>query len=261
MIQPSLPPTGLFAARPHPLPIAEIIHENYRIKTFIFDGEMAQAQPGQFAMAWLPGTGEKPFSLADNAPLTLTVAAVGPFTHSLHRLRPGDRVWFRGPYGRPFAGRGARPVLVGGGYGAAPLAWLARTQRTLGMLPQVVLGGRTSADIFGTPRFEALGVPVIVTTEDGSRGEQGLATAPVARLLAGGEGDSIYAVGPHGMLHALDALSQQHGVPAQLSWEAFMGCAIGLCGMCEHEDGSLLCLEGPVRDGRSRPVPAMEGGL
>lgn len=243
-------PKGPFGMTPKPLTVTQIIRDNYRIKTFVFDGQMPDAKPGQFVMAWLPGLDEKPFSLADHLPLTLTIAAVGKFSEAMHSLKIGDRVWVRGPFGRPFETLGQRPVLVGGGYGVAPLAWLARQQ--LAALPRsqepiAIIGGRTSQDIIGADKFKELGVPVLITTNDGSQGEKGLATAPVKRLLAEGAIDSICAVGPHGMLHALEELARTYQVPAQLSWEAYMGCAIGLCGMCEHDDGSLLCIEGPIR--------------
>lgn len=240
-------PAGRFATTPQPLKLARVVEENYRIKTFVFDGEIPNAKPGQFVMAWLPRLDEKPFSLADNIPLTLTVAAVGPFSQALHQLQVGDTVGFRGPYGRPFDLIGRRPLLVGGGYGVAPLAWLASEQRAAGQNPIVVVGGRTRDDVIGVEKFEELDVPVLITTNDGTRGAQALATMPAERLLEEREVDSIYAVGPHGMLHALEALAHRYEVPAQLSWEAYMGCAIGLCGMCEHHDGSLLCIEGPIR--------------
>lgn len=246
--RPLLRPLGAFGTLPQPATIREIRTDNYRIKTFVLDAEMPAAHPGQFAMAWLPGNEEAPFSLAYNDPVMLTVARVGPFTKALHRLAVGDMLWLRGPYGRRFTAENAqRPLLVGGGYGVAPLAYLAEMLLDHGQQPVALIGGRTADDIIGIARFEALDVPVIVTTEDASRGEAGLVTAPVQRLLEWERGDAIYGVGPHGMLHALEELSRAYAVPAQLSWEAYMGCAIGLCGMCEHEDGSLLCIEGPVR--------------
>ncbi|MBA3534381.1 MAG: dihydroorotate dehydrogenase electron transfer subunit [Ardenticatenales bacterium] len=240
-------PAGRFACTPQPVRIKQIIEENHRIKSFFFDGDLPEAKPGQFVMAWLPRRDEKPFSLADNVPLTLTVANVGPFSEAMHELKVGSTVWFRGPFGRPFEPLGRRPALVGGGYGVAPLAWLASEQRARGQNPIAIIGGRSKADVIGVEKFEEMGVPVLITTNDGSRGEAGLASAPVRRLLENREVDSICGVGPHGLLHALAELAQQYSVPAQLSWEAYMGCAIGLCGMCEHEDGSLLCVEGPVR--------------
>jgi len=248
-VKPVFRPEGPFGCLPRPATIREVRVENYRIRTFVLDATMPQAQPGQFVMAWLPGLEEAPFSLAHQAPVTLTVARVGPFTEALHRLAVGDRLWLRGPYGQPFRAETdvQRPLLVGGGYGVAPLAFLAEALLPHGQRPVALVGGRTAADVFGLERFQRLGIPTIITTEDGSLGEAGLVTEPVARMVRAGEGDALYGVGPHGMLQSLESLARAYGLPAQLSWEALIGCAIGLCGKCEHSDGSLLCIEGPVR--------------
>lgn len=233
--------------QPTPSRVVSVVDENRRTRTLTLDMDL-DAQPGQFVMAWLPRLDERPFSLAAAAPVALTVAAVGPFSRALCALRAGDTLWLRGPFGRGFTLDPAarRPLLVGGGYGVAPLAFLAERLLAAGQHPTAIVGARTAAELVGVARFEQLGVPVIVTTDDGSAGERGLASAPAARLLAAGQADALYGCGPHGLLHALEGLARQAAVPAQLSWEAHMGCAIGLCGMCEHDDGILLCLEGPV---------------
>lgn len=233
--------------RPVPARVLEVREENARTRTLVLGMDL-EAQPGQFVMAWLPRFDERPFSLAGARPVMLTVAAVGPFSRALVALRPGDTLWLRGPFGRGFGVQpGAfRPLLVGGGYGVAPLIFLGEQLLRAGQSPLAVVGARTAAELLGVARIERLGIPVFVTTDDGTAGEQALATGPVERLLAAGQVDVIYACGPHGLLHALESLAARAGVPAQLSWEARMGCAIGLCGMCEHGDGVLLCLEGPV---------------
>jgi len=248
-LKPAFRPDGPFGCLPCPAAIGEVRAENYRIKTFVLDASMPQAQPGQFVMAWLPGLEEAPFSLAYHAPVTLTVARVGPFTEALHRLAVGDRLWLRGPYGQPFRAEAGvqRPLLVGGGYGVAPLAFLAEVLLAHRQRPIALVGGRAAADIVGLDRFRRLGVPTVVTTEDGSLGEEGLVTVPVERMVRSGEGDALYGVGPHGMLQSLEDLARVYALPAQLAWEATIGCSIGLCGKCEHTDGSLLCIEGPVR--------------
>jgi dihydroorotate dehydrogenase electron transfer subunit len=166
----------------------------------------------------------------------------------MHHLAVGDRLWLRGPFGQPFRAEkdSQQPLLVGGGYGSAPLAFLAEMLLAHRQSPLAVIGGRTASDIIGLERFENLGVPVTITTEDESSGEAGLVTETVERMLKLGQGDALYGVGPHGMLEALEDLARTYQVPAQLSWEAYMGCAMGLCGMCEHASGKLLCVEGPV---------------
>lgn len=229
---------------PHAARIRQVIVENARTKTFVLDASV-DAMPGQFIMAWLPGFDEKPFSLANDDPVTITVARVGPFTTLLHARQAGDRLWFRGPFGHGFEIDGRRLLLVGGGYGVAPLDFLASRALKQDCQVTVAVGARTAEDLLFVQRFTDLGIDLHLTTEDGSAGLQGRVTEAVEPLLAGVEVDTLYACGPHGMLVALEGLCREYGVPAQLSWEAYMRCGIGLCGSCER-DGLLLCVDGPV---------------
>lgn len=235
-----LRPGGL----PRPLRLAAVRDENARTRTFTFDAAI-DAAPGQFAMLWLPGLDEKPFSLMDTDPVTFTIAAVGPFTRALHRLAAGDTVWCRGPLGTPFTLRGDDHLLVGGGYGVAPLLLLARRALAAGHRVRTVIGARTAADLLLVEEAAAAGAVVAVTTDDGSAGTKGRVTDIVGRWLDDDPPTALYACGPHAMLAALDAQAARAGVPAQLSWEAYMRCGIGICGSCEHE-GMLLCADGPV---------------
>jgi dihydroorotate dehydrogenase electron transfer subunit len=236
---------------PTPFTIRRIEAENYRTVTLVFDGQV-DAYPGQFVMAWLPRFDEKPFSLVNADPITLMVTAVGPFSHLVHALQPGDQLWLRGPFGRGFQRPSAhrRLALVGGGYGVAPLLWLAQCVITQSDAITAIIGARTSADLLYVDRFQELArqhnnLSVISTTEDGSAGTPGRVTGALRPLLMQRTLDGIYACGPHGMLAALQALGEEHAIPCQLSWEAYMRCGIGICGACEHE-GKVLCLDGPV---------------
>ncbi len=232
---------------PTAVKITDIRQDNYRTKTFVLDAQLA-AYPGQFVMAWLPRFDEKPFSLVNANPVTLMITAVGPFSRLMHEQQPGDRVWIRGPFGQGFQVPAAqqRLALVGGGYGVAPLHWLARTQIEQAAQITAIIGARTADDVLYAEHFTALRqVTTCVATEDGSAGLTGRATAALTPLLDAGKVDGIYACGPHGMLAALQNLGQRYAVPCQLSWEAYMRCGIGICGACEHE-GQVLCLDGPV---------------
>jgi dihydroorotate dehydrogenase electron transfer subunit len=239
------------AQMPAPARIVAVEDENYRTKTFTLDARL-DAEPGEFVMAWLPRFDEKPFSLVSANPVTLMISAVGPFTRLVHELDVGDRLWLRGPFGRGFTLPAGirRPALVGGGYGVAPLLWFAQQHVDWVDATAAIIGARTAADLLYTRRFGTIAdhqpsLSLYTTTEDGTHGEQGRVTDVLARLLASQEVDGIFACGPHGMLAALAALAQRYGVPAQLSWEAYMRCGIGICGACEH-DGKVLCLDGPV---------------
>jgi dihydroorotate dehydrogenase electron transfer subunit len=234
---------------PCPARVHGIQIENARTKTFVLDTAV-EATPGQFVMLWLPGLDEKPFSLVAGDPLSVTVACVGPFTRAAHGLQVGDRIWWRGPLGQGFQINSQRLLLVGGGYGAAPLVFLARRAVAQGCDVTVTLGAHTEADLLLVDRFHDLGVRVLTATEDGSAGHRGMVTDLVDTLLARGAGsaepvDALYGCGPVGMLAALERLGQHRAIPTQLSWEAYMRCGMGLCGSCQHH-GRLLCWDGPV---------------
>jgi dihydroorotate dehydrogenase electron transfer subunit len=239
--------TGL----PQPAHIVSITAENETVRTLVFDQRM-EAGPGQFVMAWLPGVDEKPFSLVCADPVTLTIARVGPFTTALHALEPEDSLWLRGPLGRPFSLTPSLPahpspiLLVAGGYGAAPLYFLAQRAVAVNRAVTVVSGAQTSRDVLFARRFAALGARVVVTTEDGSLGIQGLATDAVAGLLDDTRYQCIYACGPEPMLEAVERLACAHSLPAQLSYERYMRCGFGVCGSCARGDW-LVCRDGPVR--------------
>jgi dihydroorotate dehydrogenase electron transfer subunit len=229
--------------------IVDATDESAQVRTLVLDLHL-EAEPGQFVMVWLPGLDEKPFSLVCADPLTLTVARVGPFTTAMHTLGVGDRLWLRGPLGRPFTlpPRLMRQplLLVGGGYGVAPLYFLAQRALAAGWEVSMVIGARTAADVVFAGRFAALGVHVEITTDDGSLGQQGVATDAAARLLDGRETQALYACGPEPMLEAVERLAHSRSLPAQLSYERAMRCGFGVCGSCARA-GWLVCRDGPVR--------------
>ncbi|NIN64392.1 MAG: dihydroorotate dehydrogenase electron transfer subunit [Anaerolineae bacterium] len=223
--------------------IAEIAEETSRVKTFTLDSRL-DAQPGQFVMLWLPQLDEKPFSLASDDPVTLTVAKVGPFSGRLHQLEVGDRLWIRGPLGRGFDIRGDSMLLVGGGYGVAPLSFLASRAPQAGR-KVAVIGAGTKNELFFEDRFAASGCEVTVVTEDCSAGEGGMCTDIAEALLSEEPFDVVYACGPEAMLDKVEEICRQRGIPGQLSKEAYMRCGLGVCGSCQR-NGLLVCVDGPV---------------
>ncbi|MGD8903154.1 MAG: dihydroorotate dehydrogenase electron transfer subunit [Anaerolineae bacterium] len=231
--------------------VVKVIEESPNVCTLVLDLHL-EAEPGQFVMAWLPGLDERPFSLVRASPVTLTIARVGPFSAALCALEVGDRLWVRGPLGRPFtlSPREAHQprsqlLLIGGGYGVAPLHFLAECARSSGWPVTMVIGARTAADVIFVRRFQALGARVTVATEDGSLGEQGMATDSAAALLQDAAYEAIYACGPEPMLEAVAQLARSWELPAQLSYERTMRCGFGVCGSCARE-GWMVCRDGPV---------------
>jgi dihydroorotate dehydrogenase electron transfer subunit len=213
-----------------------------------------QADPGQFVMAWLPGIGEKPFSIAEMKPFGLLVVDVGPFSHAVHQLQPGDRIWIKGPLGQGYAIQGKSLLMVGGGYGSAPLYALAERAVKQDCQVVVCLGARSVDGVLLSDEFQALGCEIYLSTEDGSHGHPGLVTEIVESLLDDKVFDVLYACGPIRMLSALAVVSKAYKTPYQLSWEALMRCGMGLCGSCEVPQsvdpalpsGWLACFDGPV---------------
>lgn len=230
--------------------------ENVNVNTLVFDKPLDGANPGQFVMIWLPGIGEKPFCVADADPFTITVAAAGDFSRALHTLGIGQRAWVRGPFGQGFKIQGRRHLLVGGGYGAAPLLFLAKQMVSRGHAVMACLGARSAEEVLLADAFLDASCEICVTTDDGSRGMKGQVTQAVAAALEEFKPDTLYACGPVPMNSALALICREKGVPAQLSYEALIRCGIGLCGSCELDSisraaagipsGWLVCKDGPV---------------
>lgn len=232
---------------PKTVRIREVVQENYRTRTYLLDEEV-EARAGQYIMLWLPRLDEKPISLVSGSPLTITVADVGPFSHALSQLGPGDRLHYRGPYGTPFETKGRLLLLVGGGYGVGPMHFLAREALPRGVACELVIGARNRDDVLFVRRFQELGIEPVVTTDDGSQGLHGLATDGARQVLDQRGADAVYACGPERMMRALGELAEVRGLPCSLSVERYMKCGgLSLCGACEV-NGVLVCAEGPVLD-------------
>lgn len=230
----------------------------------------AAAAPGQFVHlrvpALEPGALRRPFSVCDADPASGELAVfykrVGRGTAAMASLASGDRVDLIGPLGRgfPLPPPDASVLLAGGGYGVAPLLFLARTVLARACVrPPVRLfaGGRTASDLPLLGEFRALGVDVRPATDDGSLGEKGLVTAPLDRFLASRPAETpvaLYACGPAPMLRALDDRAIAGGFPAWLSLDRRMACGVGACCGCAQKvrgpDGAvrmaMVCSDGPV---------------
>ena len=253
------------ATLPQAVKIVDVRSENAYTKTFTLDCDLTAA-PGQFVMAWLPEHQDKPFSLAGVEPVKLTIAAVGPLSRAIHQCQVGDLLWIRGPLGQGYQFDFDAPthlLMVGGGYGVAPLLYLSRLALAQGHQVTMVIGARSEADLLLADAFNELGVSLWLTTEDGSVGMQGRVTDAVTQIFETPSVDvtesvkptTLYACGPTGMLSALATQCERENVAVQLAWEAHMRCGIGLCGSCEVGAGWLTCLDGPMFQFDPQRVP------
>ncbi|MDP2624687.1 MAG: dihydroorotate dehydrogenase electron transfer subunit [Candidatus Peregrinibacteria bacterium] len=238
---------------PRVVKILNIKDENPFVKTFTLDISVG-AQPGQFVMVWIPRLNEKPFSVAfdDGKQLELSIATVGGFTQELFKMQVGDQLGVRGPYGKPFYYEDNEHIaVVGGGYGAAPLYFLAHEAVNRGCTVEFFVGARSSELLMFTERAAALNnTTVHVATDDGSSGFKGYNATLLSELIEGGmQLDRMLTVGPELMMKAVSNLALEQNVPCQVSVERYMKCGFGMCGQCVIDDsGMATCMEGPVMD-------------
>jgi len=197
--------------------------------------------PGQFVMVWLPGVGEKPFSLAWKD--MIVVKRVGTFTSKLFELSEGERLWVRGPYGRGFERRGRKIALVSGGIGIPPLYALAKAWGKDFEKITLIYGAKGREEL-ALIDIENYVNEIVITTDDGSAGREGFPTDVLKERK--GEFDQVYACGPEPMLKAVLRVMDYKNV--QISAERYMKCGIGVCGSC-NLGKYLVCKDGPVFDG------------
>lgn len=238
------------------LPIKKIIDENESTKTFVFEYALG-AKPGQFLMMWIPGVDEKPMSIAfdDGKEFWVTVCAVGPTSKALHDLKVGDKVGVRGPFGTFYKfKKGQHLVLVAGGYGSAPMYFVASEAVKLGCQVEFLMGARNKDLLLYGQKILGLMVNLRISTDDGSAGLKGYVTQILDQVLGhayqktGAEKiDQVFTCGPEIMMKAVGEISEKHKVTSYMSMEKHMKCGIGVCGQCAIDNtGDLCCKKGPV---------------
>jgi dihydroorotate dehydrogenase electron transfer subunit len=191
--------------------------------------------------------------------IELVVAPHGQGSRWLTSLEIHDHVNMVGPLGTHF-GIPAEPVnalLVGGGYGSAPLFGLAEVLKERGCRVDMVLGASVAGKIYAPLEGKRSVNSLTITTEDGSTGIQGKVTDVLPDLIKKHDSEIIYSCGPMGMLAAVDAVSQSFNVMHQCAVEESMACGIGVCMTCViplRDEGGVIkmtrsCIDGPVMDG------------
>ena len=238
----------------------------YRVLTLDLPEVTATAVPGQFVHVRIAKLHDavlrRPFSIykVDGSKLSILYKSIGRGTATMQALAPGDSISIVGPLGNGFpldVKAGTTPVLIGGGYGVAPLYFLARRMTQRGVL---FVGGAKAVDILLTDDFAAIGWDVRIATDNGSLGEKGLVTAPLDAWLKAGEGmvhPEFYACGPNGMLKAVGERAIKGNWNAWLSLDRHMGCGVGACLACVQKvrlNGqdtlARVCKDGPIFEAR-----------
>ena len=230
-----------------------------------------QAKPGQFVQIGVPERRDfllrRPFSIHQASRrggwagiLEIVFDVVGPGTAWLAGIRPHDTLDVIGPIGRSFhvPRELSKCLLVGGGYGAAPLYFLAEELRSRNKVVHMVIGARSHERVFKPIEGKRLADTLSITTEDGTMGERGMVTDVLPNLIETTGSQVVYACGPNRMLRAIAEYCRDRGLPCQVAVEELMACGLGVCWTCVVPviglDGRgwwnvRTCVEGPVFNG------------
>ncbi len=234
-----------------PAKIRKIVRESPKVKSFYLEYHGASPRPGQFFMAWLPGREEVPMSVsgAEGGVIRISVSNEGETTAGFHGLVGGEKLFLRGPFGNGYSLDGRSFLLVGGGYGAAPLIYAAKSISQGRKKCTYLVGAKGKSELLFADEARRLGAKVQVATEDGSAGHRGLATDLIGPIMMAGRFDTILTCGPERMMYEI-ASRWAESVKVQASLERYMKCGFGICGSCVLDPiGLRVCSDGPVFDG------------
>lgn len=191
--------------------------------------------------------------------IELIVAPHGNGSGWLCALPEGSEIDITLPLGTAFGipTTNVNALLIGGGYGSAPLFGLAEVLKDRGCRVDMLLGASTAAKIYAPLEGKRSVNSLRIFTEDGSMGETGRITSPLFQLINELQVDVIYSCGPMAMLRAISELLEGGDVVHQCAVEEAMACGIGICMTCvlpvRVESGKVSnlrsCIDGPVMDG------------
>ncbi|MBC7081459.1 MAG: dihydroorotate dehydrogenase electron transfer subunit [Thermoplasmatales archaeon] len=225
--------------------IEKIVEESPIHKTFFFCcNELKKAKPGQFVMIWIPGIDEIPMSLSYIGDFqAITVEKVGEATEKLHKMKEGDKIGVRGPYGKGFSEIGKKALFVAGGTGIAPIMPLIRKYKGE---KHVIIGARNKDLLIFLDEIEDF-AEIYISTDDGSIGFKGFASEVAEKLIEEENFDVVYTCGPEIMMKKIFELCRKNKIRMQASLERYMKCGVGICDSCAI-DGYHVCKDGPVFD-------------
>jgi dihydroorotate dehydrogenase electron transfer subunit len=255
----------------------------YHHMVFAVDGLAQNARPGNFVAIAVGGEASslvlrRAFAIYRSSDkgsaggvIELVIAPHGQGSKWLASREVHDLVDMVGPLGTSFGipTEPVRALLVGGGYGSAPLFGLAEVLKTRGCRVDMVLGASSAGKIYAPLEGKRSVSSLTLTTDDGSAGLKGRVSDALPQLITENESEIIYSCGPMAMLKAIQEIANNYKLVHQASVEESMACGIGVCMTCvvplRDNDGvvkmSRTCIDGPVMDGSrviwesSRKIP------
>jgi NAD(P)H-flavin reductase len=221
-------------------------------------------RPGQFNMLYLPGLGEAAISISSNSEeherIGHTVRHIGNVTYTLGRMKPGERIGLRGPFGSAWPIEtclGQDIYIVAGGIGMPPLRsllyYIINHRADFGKVT-VLYGARTPADLQFASEYkawQAAGVDMLVTVDRADEtwnGPVGVVPMMFYRTRLDPKKSVILSCGPEIMMRFVVFEAMARRIPAEriyISMERNMKCGIGSCGHCQVGP-FFVCKDGPV---------------
>jgi ferredoxin--NADP+ reductase len=226
----------------------------------------ATACPGHFVILRVDERGERfPLTIADtdrqNGTITIVYLVMGRSTQLLEELEEGQYILdVCGPLGRAtqienFASP-KKVICVGGGTGVAAMHHIAKGHHDVGNYVIACIGARNKDLLLFYKDLSLFCDEVLVSTDDGSFGCQGIVT-DLVRSRLDSEGCNIaevVAVGPVPMMQAVSELTRGYSVPTTVSLNSLMVDGLGMCGACRVTVGGKMkftCVDGPEFDGHA----------
>jgi len=192
-------------------------------------------------MVWLPGVDEKPMAVSyyKKGEFAFTSQAIGKFTIALEKIKKGDKLGIRGPYGNSFSIK-ENACVVAGGVGLSSVSTLIDSLKN----PIVIYGARSKEHLIYLKRYKNKNINI--TTDDGSFGRKGFTTQVLEEILSKNKKIKIVQTcGPEIMMKKILDTCNNHKVECEASVERYMSCGFGICGKCMVND-RIVCIDGPV---------------
>ena len=220
-----------------------------------------KAEPGQFIIFRIDEEGERvPLTIADfdreAGSVTIIFQKVGKSTVKLGDMNIGDTLQdFVGPLGvaSHFGSEVKKAAVIGGGLGTAIAYPQAKKLHGMGVEVTSICGFRNKDLIILNDEMEAVSDKLIITTDDGSNGNQGFVTTALENEIESGEKfDLVIAIGPLIMMKFVSQLTKKYGIKTIVSMNPIMIDGTGMCGGCRVTVGGetkFACVDGPDFDG------------
>lgn len=240
-----------------------VLKKQFSDKVFLFEIEAPliakSRKAGNFVIVRVGNNGERiPLTIADadkeRGTITIVVQKVGLSSSKLCALQEGEYITdVVGPLGNPTHIENFGTVIcAGGGVGVAPMLPIIRALKAAGNRVLSVIAGRSKDLVILEDEVRGSSDQLIIMTDDGSKGEKGVVTVGIEKLINQEHIDRVFAIGPPIMMKFCCLLTQKYNIPTDVSLNTIMVDGTGMCGACRLSIGGktkFVCIDGPEFDG------------